>query len=454
MVTITEVTIVEFYNRESELEILHTLLEHTDKQAQMIVLTGRRRMGKTLLVQHFAKLHPQCLCLYFFVSKKSENLLCEEYLEEIKATFDIPIFGEIQTFNKLFELLLTIAKNQKFILIIDEFQEFFNINPAIYSDMQKLWDLNKYDNCHMQLILIGSVYSLMYKIFENSKEPLFGRADRILHLKSFSIKTLASILKDHHIASSKTLFDYYLFTGSTPKYVDLLISNEAYDYDGILDFILSPNSPFLHEGKHVLIEEFGKEYHTYFSILQLISNGNTGRGELESILQKNIGGYLERLLVDYAVIAKHNPINAKDNSKLQKYKLIDNFLNFWFRFIYKHFSTIENENFDYVRQIINRDFTTYSGIILEKFYQELFWASQKYNRVGSYWEKGNKNEIDLIAINDLNKQCVIADIKLNKKKLNIPLLKQKAQGFIQQYADYDIQWLGLSLEDLRSETSL
>jgi AAA+ ATPase superfamily predicted ATPase len=201
----------------------------------------------------------------------------------------------------------------------------------------------------------------------------------------------------------------------------------------------------------VLIEEFGKDYHTYFSILQLIATGYTGRGELESILQKNIGGYIARLLTDYAVIAKHNPIDAKENSKLQKYKLIDNFLNFWFRFIYKNFSTIENENFDYVRKIIDRDFSTYSGMMLEKFYHELFWASKKYNKIGSYWEKGNKNEIDLVAINDMDKTCVIADIKLNKTKLNLPLLKQKSKGLIAEYSGYDIQWIGLSLSDLSTE---
>lgn len=438
---------MEFYNRENELEILHSLFERTNKQAQMTVLTGRRRMGKTLLATHFAKVESKNPCLYFFVSKKSEILLCEEYVEELKSILNIPIFGTIQTFNKLFELLLSISKKQKFILIIDEFQEFFNINGSIYADMQKLWDLNKHD-CHLHLILIGSVYSLMHKIFESNKEPLFGRADRILHLKAFKIKTLETILQNHNILSPKTLFDYYIFTGGTPKYVDLLISNNAYHYDDILEFILSQNSPFLQEGKHVLIEEFGKEYQIYFSILQLIATGNTSRGELESILQKNIGGYLERLLTDYAVIAKHNPINAKENSKLQKYKLIDNFLNFWFRFIYKYFSTIENENFDYVKKIVNRDYSTYSGTMLEKFYQELFWATQKYNTVGSYWEKGNKNEIDLIAINDLEKTCVIADIKLNKTKLNLPLLKQKSTKLVQEYANYDIQWIGLSLDDL------
>ncbi len=435
---------MKFYNRENELRDLDTLLQKSKQESKLVVITGRRRMGKTLLSLHFIESHKY---LYLFASKKSESLLCEEYLEEIKMKFDIPIIGTITNFAQVFNLILTLAEKENFTLIIDEFQEFYNINPSVYSDIQKLWDLNKY-KCRLNLLFIGSVYSLMHKIFENSNEPLFGRADRIIKLKSFKIDTLCTILKDYSIFSDTTLFDYYIFTGGTPKYIDLLIGSKSKDYNTILDSILHPNSPFLDEGKLVLIEEFGKEYSIYFSILQLISSGKTARGEIESILQRNIGGYLERLLEDYAVIEKHNPIDANDNTKLQKYKMIDNFLTFWFRFIYKNYSAIENENFEYVRKIIDRDYQTYCGKFLEKFYHELFWLTKQYNRIGSYWEKGNQNEIDMVAINDLEKKCIIADIKLKKHKINIPLLKQKSKKLIERYNDYEIQWIGLSLSDL------
>jgi AAA+ ATPase superfamily predicted ATPase len=438
---------MKFYNRETEIISLNQQAEQANTQARMTVITGRRRMGKTLLALHCAEKRSETF-LYLFVSKKSEALLCEEYLEEIKAKIQIPFIGKINTFAEIFILLLELSKQQKLTVIIDEFQEFFNINPAVYSEIQKRWDLQKTQACHLNLILIGSVYSLMYKIFENSKEPLFGRADKIIRLKSFTIKTLSSILQDNQIDSDQTLFDYYLLTGGTPKYIDWFLSANSKNYDHMLDFILQAHSPFLHEGKHVLIEEFGKEYTLYFSILQLIATGYTGRGELESILQKDIGGYLERLMVDYAVIAKHNPIDAKENTKLQKYKIIDNFLTFWFRFIYKYFSTIENENFEYARKIIDRDYASYSGKILEKFFHDLFWSSKQYNRVGSYWERGNRNEIDLVAFNDLDKKCLIADIKLDKKKINLELLKQRATQLVLKYPDYEIEYVGLSKDNL------
>jgi len=108
----------------------------------------------------------------------------------------------------------------------------------------------------------------------------------------------------------------------------------------IINFILSANSPFIEEGKYLLIEEFGKEYGVYFSILELISNSKTSRSEIESILEKNVGGYLNRLENDYDLIQRVRPINAKPNARVQRYRFKDNFLNFWFRFIYHNRSAI------------------------------------------------------------------------------------------------------------------
>jgi hypothetical protein len=287
----------------------------------------------------------------------------------------------------------------------------------------------------------------MYKIFENSKEPLFGRADRIMFLKPFEIKTLNEILKDNNISDNSTVFDFFLLTGGMPKYIDILITNGVNSFDSMLDFVMQPNSPFLHEGKHLLIEEFGKEYTTYFSILEFISVGKTSRSEIESILGKNIGGYLDRLEKNYAVISKYKPFNAKPASRQQKYMIVDNFLKFWFRFIYKNRSAVEASNFQYLKEICKRDYITYSGRILEKFYHALFAESGKYNQIGSYWEKGNKNEIDLVAVNDMKKEIVIAEIKHNKEKIRIEVLKNKAKKLLVDFPKYKVSYLGLGIED-------
>jgi len=434
---------MRFYNRENELNILITLYEQVESSARMTVVTGRRRVGKTLLVTEFAKGKKY---LYFFVSKKSEVLLCEEYLSEIKNVFSIPVIGKITRFKEIFELLLQLSEKERIILIIDEFQEFYNINTAVYSEIQRLWDLYK-QKSKLNLIIVGSIYSLMNKIFKNTKEPLFGRADRVLALKAFKIQESDKILKDYGASSSQTLFNFYLFTGNLPKYIDIFVTNGLFKYENIIDFIFANNSPFMEEGKYLLIEEFGRDYGIYFSILELISNSKTSRNEIESILGKNIGGYLKRLENDYDLIKKIKPINAKPDSRIQKYRIKDNFLNFWFRFIYHNKSAVEAGNYDYIKKIIKRDFSTYSGRLLEDFYKQLFAESGKYNKIGSYWEKGNHNEIDLVAINDLDKKIVIAEIKLNKNRIKTVLLEQKAQKLLSAYKNYDREFLALDIDD-------
>lgn len=434
---------MKFYNRESELSELGVLYKQANEAARMTVITGRRRVGKTMLALEFAKDHRS---LYLFVSKKSEALLCEEYLEEIKNTFEIPVYGEIRHFKDLFALLLDLARKERFTLIIDEFQEFYAVNPAIFSEIQRLWDLNK-SECKMNLICIGSVYSLMHRIFEESKEPLFGRADRILLLKPFSIVNIRKVLGDFGRGDLKTLFDCYALTGGLPKYLDILASNKALTHEKMLSFILNEHSPFINEGKNLLIEEFGKEYGTYFSILELIASGKTARTEIESILEIHVGAYLARLENDYGLISRRKPINARPNARLLKYFINDNFLNFWFRFIFRNRSAVETGNFSYIREMIDRDYTTWSGLILERFFHELLAASGEYNVIGSYWEKGNQNEIDLVAVNDLKKQITVAEIKMNKARINLDALKRKGDKLLESYQGYEVTWLALELED-------
>ncbi len=105
-------------------------------------------------------------------------------MDEIKKQFDVPIFGQINQFKDIFALLIELAKKEKFTLIIDEFQEFYRINPSVYADLQKFWDLNK-EIIRLHVIFIGSVYSLMHKIFQNKKEPLLAERIELYRLNHF-----------------------------------------------------------------------------------------------------------------------------------------------------------------------------------------------------------------------------------------------------------------------------
>jgi len=436
---------MKFYYRESELALLDRIENRSIDTAQMTFVVGRRRIGKTsLLIKATEKQN----MLYFFIAKKSEILLCAEFTEQLKDRLQIPLFGEIKSFKELFGFIMDLSKNRHFTLFIDEFQEFYSVNPAVFSAMQNIWDSNKQDS-KLNLILCGSVYSLMAKIFENSKEPLFGRATHRLHLKGFDLATLKSILNDYSPKySSEDLLAFYLFTGGVAKYVELFVQARAFSLSDMLHLILNENSLFLDEGKHVLIEEFGKEYGNYFSILSLIASGKTARVEIESIMEIQTGGFLDRLEKDFGLIKKVRPIFSKPNSRKLKYALEDNFLNFWFRFIYKYRSAVEMGNLDYLKEIISRDYTTYSGKILEKYFTERLKAEKKYNIIGPYWDGKNQNEINIVAINELDKIVLFAEVKRNKNNINLKVLEEKSSCLMNHFEGYKIFYKGFSLDDI------
>jgi len=435
---------MKFYNREDELKILKRADKLKEKHAVMTMLIGHRRVGKTTLaLQPFSTQK----VLYFFVSKKNEVLLCEEFSQEIEAKLGVKLFGEIRKFEQLFAYLLELGKTHAFTLVIDEFQEFYKINDSIYSSIQKLWDLHK-DKTHLHFIACGSVYSLMKKIYEDKKEPLFGRTDFKIDLKPLKVSVLKEILRDHNAYTPMQLLDFYVLTGGIAKYIELFVLYESLDEKSMIDEIISPNSLFLDEGKNRLIEEFGKEYGTYFSILTLIASSKTSRTEIESILEKNISGHLSRLENDYSIIKSIKPMGAKENSKVQKYEIIDNFLAFWFRFIYKYKSIIEAEGYTRLREIIYRDFSTFKGKFLEKLFRELLKEKGIYTSIGNYWERGNQNEIDIVTVDEIEKKLLLCEVKLSPKRLNYNALVKKSVNLLKKYKGYEVEYRLLSVEDI------
>jgi uncharacterized protein len=438
---------MRFYGRNKELDILNRIYKQCEEgYGSITVLTGRRRIGKTVLAREFSKNKKH---LYFFTSKKAEPLLCSEMKDEYEAFSGKKLIGEIKHFPDLFEQLMIEGVDNPYVLIIDEFQEFYHINKCVYSDVQKIWDQYKF-RTKVHVLFIGSIYSMMVKIFQDSKEPLYGRADRILYIRPFKPEVIKSILDDVGEYTKERLFAWYLISGGVPRYLEILLREKCFDLDKIIDLILEKDSFFLGEGKNLLIQEFGKEYGIYFSILEMISTGRTSRSEIESVFEKSVGGYLEKLEVEYDVIEKVKPVGSKKLGKNQKYRIKDNFLQFWFRFIYKNIAFIESERFELVRKLIKKDIQTYSGPLLERLFIELKKKNPDYGIIGTYWEKQNLNEIDIVAINELEKRIDLSEVKMNKDKVNLQKLKEKAENLEKRYDDYRFTYEGLSLEDIES----
>lgn len=435
---------MKFYGRKSEIATLRDIEALSAETAQMTVMVGRRRVGKTTLLKHTFGQTP---VLYFFVAKKNEILLCEEFARETEEKLSMSL-GQFQTFSDLFKTLMQLSKERNFTIIIDEFQEFSNLNSSVFSDMQNIWDSFK-EQSRINLILCGSIYSMMKKIFENSKEPLFGRATSRIIIKPFDIYTTMEILNDYNSDYTQDdLLTFYMVTGGVAKYIEQIVQSKAFTKQTILNAVFKEGSYFLNEGRDVLIDEFGKDYGNYFSILSLIASSKTERGEIESILNMPVGGYLDKLEKEYNIIKRIRPFGAKEGSRSNKYLIEDNFLNLWFRFIYKFRSAVEIGNLEYVRGIVERDYDVYSGIVLEKFFRARMIESKQFSNIQGYWDNKGENEIDIVAVNDYEKRILFCEVKRNKQKISLPLLEDKANAIVKKYPKYAIKYQGLSLDDM------
>ena len=442
---------MKFYNREKELETLNKVRELSfNKHSMFTVLTGRRRIGKTLLMKKSCDGTPT---VYLFVSRSNEAALCRSYVDEIRSALNVFIPDGISTFADTFQFLMDIGTRMKFNLVIDEFQEFFFINPEGYSKMQNIWDEYRLKS-NVNLVVSGSVYTLITKIFKDEKEPLFGRADRILKLMPFTTSVLKEILTDHagH-CSNEELLALYTFTGGVPKYVEMIIDNGDYSVPGMINFMITQDSPFLTEGTNLLIQEFGKQYGNYFSILTFIANGKTTIPEKASLMGNiSLTGQVKRLEEDYEIIRKKRPIFAKDTTKNVRYEISDMFLRFWFRYFTKYQKLIELQNYKVLSEIIINDFPTYSGETLEMYFRQKMIESQEFIDIGSWWagkSNSNQNEIDIIGIYADNKRAFIAEVKRQRKNFKPELLQQKIE-FIRTkiLSKYEIESKCLTIEDM------
>lgn len=440
---------MKFYNRENELAELQRIQELSfGENSRLTVVTGRRRIGKTSLIM---RAFEKTSTIYLFVGRKNEASLCREFITLVSQALDIYVPEEISTFKSLFRYIMEAATRQSFNLVIDEFQEFYNINKSIYSDIQDIWDQYR-QKTHMNFVVSGSIYSLMEKIFHSEKEPLFGRADNIIKLSAFSLNVLKKIMKDYHPQyTNDDLLALYSFSGGVPKYVELFCDNRVLTVDEMIDFMVRDNSPFTDEGKNLLIEEFGKNYGTYFSILSAISGGYNTQTEIEALLgEKSLGGYLKRLIEDYNIVVRQRPVFSKEGSQTVRYEICDNFIHFWFNYFDRNRSLIEIKNFVGLRKLIKADYPTYSGKILEQYFKQKYAESYEFRLIGSWWEpKGSQNEIDIVAIYLDNKSAIVAEVKRQKKNFKPELFQKKVEHLENKVlAKYQINTVCLSLEDM------
>lgn len=438
---------MKFYDREKELEILQTNWNQTTNRGRLTVLIGRRRIGKTTLLGKSAEDAGQPL-LYLYVSKDNERVLTGKFQDAAEQALRLQIFGRLETFAQFFEQVLKYGQQHHFTLVFDEFQNFIKVNPAIPSHIQDLWD-RYHEKVKVNMVACGSIYNMMHKIFDNEDEPLYGRQDCRMNMLPFRISVLKQILHDHNPKyTSEDLLCLYMLTGGVAKYVAWLMNAKATTKAKMLRWVTQAGSPYLSEGTELIISEFGKDYTNYLSILQLVASGMTKQSEIDGALGKNTGAFLDNLETEYSYLHHKQPMFSKPNGRNSRWQLDDCFLRFWFRFILRNQALVEMERNDLLLEIVERDYERYSGLVLEQYFRQKWMEEERVTLVGNYWDRNGQNEIDLIALNDIDKTAVVAEIKRQRKKFNPNELAEKASALSKDLAKYSVRQIGLSMEDM------
>lgn len=436
---------MRFYDREKEISELLRIDDLASHTAQFTVLMGRRRTGKTMLM---AETFKNKRYLYFFIGKKAEQIQCREFQRQVEQLLGLHIHGQLTSFVALLEEILIFSKQQKVTVVIDEFQRLAEIDESIISGIQDVWDKHQH-GAHVHLIACGSIYNMMKKIFEDRKEPLFGRKTARIDLKPFSTDVLKEILRDHNPDyTSEDLLMLYAITGGVAKYVAQLMDGGCRTWQDMLDSVCRPSSIFLEEGTELLVGEFGRKYQIYYSILQLIASGMSSQSAIDSIVQKNTGRYLDTLENEYSLVRKLRPIWAKPNSQGVKFYIDDNFLMFWFRFIEGNRSMVELGKYDLLKETIQNEYMQYSGIVLERYFRQVYGEKERVTEVSHWWDSKGENEIDLIAIEKIDRHATVAEIKRNPQKISIAKLEEKYDNIKSHLRGYKVELVGLSLEDM------
>ncbi|MDE6354405.1 MAG: ATP-binding protein, partial [Prevotella sp.] len=301
---------MRFYDRREEIDILRQNKLQAERSAMFTVLMGRRRVGKTALITHAMADDNYA---YLFVSRDNETMLCSKFQQTLEEQLGISVYGKLTKFRDLFEVIMRESQHRHFTVVFDEFQTFYNINPAIFSEMQDIWD-RYHTRSHINLITSGSIQSLMKRIFEDKSEPLYGRPTSKFTLRPFRISVIRQILADANPGyRNEDLLCLYMITGGVAKYIELLIDAQCFTKEKMLNYVCRQDSYFITEGRDLMNQEFGEDSATYFSILQLIAGGMTRRSDIDGTMQKDVGTYLQNLEKNYSMIARLKPVLSRPN---------------------------------------------------------------------------------------------------------------------------------------------
>lgn len=445
-----------YYDREEELRILGRQLSlvPSNQCSRLVVITGRRRVGKTQLIWH-AMRNSDVPFIYLFSSRTTQKVLINYWLTTIQQTLGLSYLPQCERLSQVVEFLLIQAKERQINVAIDECQEINFIEPSFWSEVQNFWDFNR-QGSQLFLMMSGSVASAMRNIFQEYSEPLYGRVNHFVHVRPFDIQVLEEIFRDYSPSfKPDDLLALYTLTGGVAWFVEELMEQGAFTLEKMADIAFTSGSTFINDGEILMANEFRADANVNRAILQGIASGITKREELQNLVgPTQISGALSRLEKQFELIAKSSPV-METNYRKSRYKMTDQYLMFWFTFVQATQALVESSDYGAAKKHFLASYETFSGRALEQLFLEKFRISKRFSLLGSWWDRKGENEIDLIAEDDTS--VFFFEIKRNSKKINLQTLLRKTEVFLAQHEKLrqkKIVVRGLSLDDLTKDVDV
>jgi len=408
-----------FINREKELELLES--EFNRNTSSFVVIYGRRRTGKTTLINQFLK---EKKSLYFFADTQNEKGQIRRFQNQLADAFNDKLLKEvtIESWDFIFDYLSEkLDTEERFVLAIDEFQSLVNSNKHFSSIFQRIFD-TKLKNKNIMIILCGSLISMMYSETLAYSSPLYGRRTAQIKLQEIGFSYYNEFYKN---LNNIELIEHFTVTGGIPKYIELFNQNKNL-YKSIKTEILNKNK-FLYLEPRFLLREEVNDVSTYFSILSVIAAGNHKLNNITSRLgvqASSITSFLKKL-IDLDIIEKQVPITESNPSKSKKglYFIKDNFLRFWFCFVFPYQSYLEIDDSGYVEEKIKSDLKYLVANVFESLSRQLMFKLKfpfAIEKCGRWWNKDS--EIDVVGIGDDN--IIFGECKWSKKHIGMNVLNE------------------------------
>ena len=413
-----------FVDREQEMETL--LNEYERSGSSLVVLYGRRRVGKTTLISEFIK---DKNALFFLASEESETQNCAAFKEKAADFIDNDLLrnADVKSWDTIFKTIMDAHHDSKPVIVLDEFQYLGKSNSAFPSIFQRIWE-EILKNQEVMVILCGSLISMMESQTLAYDSPLYGRRTTQIRLRQIPFAYYHEFFPDK---SRKNLIEMYAVTGGVPKYIELF--SESRDiYTAIQKCVLN-RSGYLYDEPHFLLQQEVSEVGSYFSIIKAIAAGNSKLSAIASVLEikaTSLTKYL-KTLIDLDILEREVPITEEkpEKSKRGLYKIKDNYLRFWFAFVYPNRSFIESGHSRIVMNKIHKGLVTnHIGFVYEDVCRERMWDLNAedawpfhFTKLGRYWD--NKCEIDITALDPEGRNLILGECKYWQDAVGLSVLR-------------------------------